>query len=714
MRSLLLPCWLVRAVVLGCAAAAPAEQRLVAQTAPPPPTAAAASPTAAKPPRLRLQNLAPLAREEGIAVVVPFGPGEVPTTPEWHVPDTPTSWQPFGLRWPDGSVRQALCLWRTRIAALAERELTLAPGAGPALPTGEFPPAPAELTIVARLGGREHRASVAWRDALEVGPLRLVHRHRGRVGDSGLVAELHLATWRDQAHAALDVAVFHSDPRSPALQLGIDELTVECRGMLLVLRHAGHFGITQQPIAGGSRAVLLQHSVLGDGQGLRRIGALLPLQPADAAAQTTQQAAATVPLLGVAAWRPSGAFGPFGVVPELPAWLQGEAARRYLAGRHRAFVDGNRGRGDPFVCFDHGLQRYAGQTGDQADFGVTKLGLVPATGLGSFLLEVEASVLQEACRPVHCFEVDGTPVDPARHPDWVVWNGRTHWHAGVAKDRLGKPAPEPEFERHGWTGKDREHWSSNFLGAYAQLTGEHWARSELANEARLYLAGQTIVPGWSTSNAGAPRGAGRTALAAAWMLLATGDQALRDRMDARMDLVYSQQWDGRDRPADQVRPMGVAGPDPRVLQGAHRYWNPWQDALAAIGFAAHHRVTGNPRARQLAEVLASNLVRHGWRVDERGHDVAAAIRWLDGEPFAAAQWRSDEPTLVTWSTGTGFRDWSIGAVEIARVVAQRDGDTVLQQKCEAIQQAMRATRQRPRDGGLDRFAEWDAVAWPPR
>ena len=37
------------------------------------------------------------------------------------------------------------------------------------------------------------------------------------------------------------------------------------------------------------------------------------------------------------------------------------------------------------------------------------------------------------------------------------------------EDRLGKPSPEPKYESHGWTGKDREHWSSNTLGAFALL-----------------------------------------------------------------------------------------------------------------------------------------------------------------------------------------------------------------------------------------------------
>jgi len=315
---------------------------------------------------------------------------------------------------------------------------------------------------------------------------------------------------------------------------------------------------------------------------------------------------------------------------------------------------------------------------------------------------------------VHFFEVDGSPVAPEAHPGWIVWAGRTHWHPEVSPDRLGKPVPEPKFTSHGWTGKDREHWSSNCLGAFALLTGAHWARLELQNEARLYLAGQTVDPRLSTSGAGAPRGAGRTALAATWIYLATGDERLRARIDERVDRVEYPQWDGRGSGPDRVRAFTSAGPDPRQLQGRSVYWNPWQEAIAAVGFGAVHRVTGNPRARELAEGLAANTVRHGWRLDARTAMVALALRWQDGRPLTAAD--HGDPAAAQWPTSSGFAEWALGACEIARVAAVRDADDGLAARAAAIQQRVRAGRSRPgpdlpERGGLDRLAEWDAVRW---
>lgn len=664
-------------------------------------------------PILVLQNLAPFAREELAAVVVPFAIGTVTELPDLHVPDIATAWEAFGARWPDGSLRQALCLFRTRLNALEQRRIPLQPGRGPELPTGAITAPAATLTLVLQQGERQFRAEPQFVADLEHNPLRRVELRRARLGDSGLLVELLLTAARDQDHAYVDVAAFHSDPRSRAMSCAIDELRLECRGMALWLRHAGRFGIRQALADGGSNHILLQQTSLGDGQGIRRCGALLPIPAANTQPPATTNAASLLPIYGACDWRASDAFGAFGQPAALPDWLRGSGLREHLAHRHRRFVDSDR-NGDPFAAGPLGLAKNAGQTGDQHDFGAVKLSLVAHSGLPSLLFEAEASVLQEACRPVHFYEADGQPVEPDQHPDWVVWSGRTHWHPEQSKDRLGKPVPEPPFEAHGWTGKDREHWSSNYLGAFALLTGAHWARLELANEARLYRAGQTLDPRYATSNSGPPRAAGRTQLAATWMYLATGDEALRRRIDDRLDQIEYMQWRGRTLPADHVRPFAVAGRDARMLGGQTDYWTPWQDGLAVLGFAAVHRTTGNPRARELAEHLARNLVTHGWKLDARECLVATAMRWQDGRPLTDQE--RNDPAAVLWSYGTGFSEWAAGACEIARITALRDGDTLLATRAQTIQQHLRTNRRRPPDnlpelGGIDRLSEWEAVQW---
>ena len=665
---------------------------------------------------ITVQNLAPHARRQPVACVVPFAPGMAFENPGLNVDDRPTIWQPFGARWPDGSWRQALCLFRVDIPPLSEQQLRLFAGTRTPSPKRIETPQ-AKLEVIVRRGEQVSRAEPKHVRDLESNRFRRVELRRARVGDTGIVAEVIVTAWRDQPFADVSVAAFFSDPKSADMQRRVDELAVECRGMGIVFRHAGYLGIEQRATPYGSRAVLLKDSVLGDGQGIRRVGAMVPPLRGDQRVDETVRAATVAPLLAATSWRSAGAFGPFGVVPPPPPWLAGDQLRVHLARRHREFVRRETPGGDPFGVFAHGMERFAGQTGDQADFGVCKLSQVAWSGLPSMLLEVELSVLQEACRPVHFFEPDGAPVDPAKHPEWVVWSGRTHWHGGESVDRLGKPHPEPAHETHGWTGKDRQHWSSNYLSAFALLTGSHWARRELENEARLFLAGQTLDQRYSTSSSGAPRGAGRTMLAAAWNLCVSGDERLRARMDARTDQVHISQWRDRALSPDRVRPMAVSRPDGRYLQGKHAYWSPWQDAIAAVGFAAQHRMTGNPRARALAEGLSQNVLRHGWRVDAAGSVVALAIRWLDGEPFSASQWLAEDATLAQWSPA--LSTWSIAAVEIARVAATRDKDAKLREKAVQVQRYMRGGRRRPASNypdlsGVDRFSEWDAVRWTPK
>lgn len=668
-----------------------------------------------KTPEVVLQNLAPFARRQAVAVVVPFAQGIAFENPGLTVNDLYTVWQPFGARWPDRSWRQALCMFTAEVPRLSELRLPLM--AGKATITKETIHMPAaNMHVVVRRGKVVERVEPVRVRDLEVNAMRRVELRRARIGKSGLVAELIVTAWRNQRHADISLAVFFSDPATAEMQRHYDEIAVECRGMGIVLRHPGYLGITQHMTAYGSRAVLLEQRVLGDGQGLRRVGVMVPPFDGNRISDETLRAVAVVPLLAASSWQGTGAFGPYGVVPAPPQWLAGNALRIHFAARHKAFTSRERAGGDPFVVGPFGLQRMASQNGDQADFGVCKLSLVAYSGIPSMLLEVEASVLQEACRPVHFYEDDATPVLPDQHPDWVVANGRSHADAAISKDRLGKPVPEPPVETHGWTGKDRQHWSSNYLSAYALLTGAHWARLELENEARLYLAGQTLDPQCTTSYAGAPRGAGLVALAAAWNLCVTDNPALHQRMDERMDQVYFQQWHGRELAADQVRPMSVHGPDARWLHGEHAFWNPWQDAIAAIGFGAQHRMTGNPHARELAEALAVNLVRHGWRMDQSSQQVAMAMRWLEGAPFSAEQWHSREETLVQWGFDAAYSEWSIGAVEIARVAALRDGDTAVAGKAATVQRLMRQQRRRPAAtypdlSGVDRFGEWDATSW---
>lgn len=667
---------------------------------------------AAQPRHVTIQNLAPHPRQEWFCVAVPFAKAEVAGLPDLHVEGHHTVWQPFGARWPDGSLRQALCLFRPTLPAGGEAELALVAGPGPSAEVEPGPDLSFELDIVVQVGGTEHRARPRLVRLLEINAARKVALLRCRVGGTGLVFELILEQYTGQEHVGADLALFFSDPTSADMQRRVDKVSVECRGAALVLRHQKSLGVETEIHDAGSDVVLLAEQILADGQGVRRTGVVVPpLLGDNSLRDRTILAAIAAPPLGATDWQSSGAFGPFGLVPPVPPWLRHGALRATLAGRHQKFVQQSQRAGGPFHAFTHGLAKNASQTGGQEDFGVAKMEAVAATGIPSFLAEVELSVLQEGCRPVHNFEEDGTPVLARKHPNWVVWSGRTHWHCQVSTDRLGKPCPVPRFESHGWSGKDRQHWSSLYLTAFYLLTGKHWALREIENEVQLYLAAQTVREGLTTSGPGAPRGAGRVLLTACWLYLCTGDADLLQRMHDRIDKVYAGGWFGSRVPEGKVRTFEVSRPDARMLQGKTEYWTPWQDALAAVGFAAFYRLTGDETAGEIADALALNTLRYGWRVEERQEPIiATALRWnADATPLTEAEVRSNDPTTVLWSHGTAFSVWAIGAVELARQAALRTDDQPMLARAEKILHSLRSRRQAPSDRWFDRFGEWDAV-----
>jgi hypothetical protein len=688
---------------------------------------AALSPAQEAPRVLTVQNLAPIERDEWISCSVPFAEGEVQGSPQLHVDGLATAWQPFGARWPDGSVRQALCFFRRPLRPLEEVTLPLVDGPGPSVaPEGQegfAVPDGHGLRFTVVLDGKEFAAQPPFVRFVEENAARRTALYRGRIGESGFVVELTVEWMRDQEHAYCGFGVFFSDPGTTALTRHVDELAVESSGPFLFLRHTGPVGTVPSRSAQGTRAVILQDDHLGDGQGFRRNGVLVPgleaATDADAVRRNaTIQAALLCKPLAATSWRDSGAFGAFGFVPPPPPWLQEpQALRAAMARKHADFVRwSSEQAGDPFRSPRYGLAASAHQAGEQADFGVVALEPVAYSGLPSFLFEVEWSVLQDGCRPVHNFEADTRPLRAADHPDWVAHNGRTHYHRPTSPDRLGKTDPKADFDSHRWFGKDNQHWSNNYLCAYYLLTGDPQIGLEIENEVQLYLGGRTLRPGIATSNPGAARAVGRSMLAATWLYLCTGDAALLERMRARMYQVNAPTWLDRDTPANRIRPFDIKKPDPRYIPGNEDpVWVPWEEALAVVGLAAYRELTRDRSEiiETLVDGLALNLLRYGWRVREDGRpEVGYAMRLLpDHRPLTDAE--KADPSFVKWPSSS-FGVWAMGSLHVGRAAAVRAADEFMVAWADELLRRLEAGRRPPRDGFYDRFAQWDGVRIPRR
>jgi hypothetical protein len=218
-----------------------------------------------------------------------------------------------------------------------------------------------------------------------------------------------------------------------------------------------------------------------------------------------------------------------------------------------------------------GVAEASGVTGAQEEQcfsakGAECFGMQPIASLA--VVARYATALGYAKRPCHWREADGSLLDFDGHnnPRLVFWDGVPHWHPAVSQDRLGMPSLPDMQERHGWSGPDREHWFYGSLFFAAMITGSRALQLDLESQARVVWFQETVIPGWSTSNAGASRGVG-------WFgIMVTGlDRCLKNRDTAqrvrqraleRLRMVYVPQLT---RPGENPA-VWDARPDPRLLQ----------------------------------------------------------------------------------------------------------------------------------------------------
>ncbi|MBL9078733.1 MAG: hypothetical protein JNL08_14585 [Planctomycetes bacterium] len=217
--------------------------------------------------------------------------------------------------------------------------------------------------------------------------------------------------------------------------------------------------------------------------------------------------------------------------------------------------------------------------------------------------------LKLAARPCHHREPDGRQADPQDHPQCVFWSGRPHWHTGVSPDQLGKTGTVTIEATNGWMGPDREHWLYNTVAAAARLTGSPLLQRELEQQARLFLFGETVTPGWSTSGADAARSVGWAGILVTHLWRNLEDRVLAQRVAQRwldrVDLVYLPQlWN---QPYDV---WDVRIDDPRLGPGA--WWMAWQQSIGAFGLDLACEQLGHAQGRVLARKAALACLDHNW------------------------------------------------------------------------------------------------------
>lgn len=267
-----------------------------------------------------------------------------------------------------------------------------------------------------------------------------------------------------------------------------------------------------------------------------------------------------------------------------------------------------------FVDPGVGPANLSGETGYQEAFLIRRGEPLLPNGLGSEWALYLATLGSAWCKnwPCHYREANGRLVDPAMHPHWVVWSGRTHYNENVSPDRLGKSQDlTPEMTPSEALGPEPEHWPCD-IAATARLVWSPALQRNLQQQAMLFLASQTIpsmLPNWSTNGPNTSRAMGYACCLAVELYRNLADRALAERVRQRLIA----RWNEVYRPLfwNTTGPLTVFVNDGRLWEDGSGCL-PWQESLAAYGFWLAGTVFGVQDMVTLGVRLARWCVDNAW------------------------------------------------------------------------------------------------------
>lgn len=596
-----------------------------------------------------VRNIADSARRDVVTMVLPFARGAYRGEPLVLL-DGPHAGQelqsrPLGAPWPDGSVRFALAHSPVRLIARQHAQCAVGIGGGVRprfMWTDAVLQGSRAFSVALRVGETVQPFS-EWA-VVDSGHLAITYRSRLRVPGTPIWAEFVLRMLSGCDHARFWFHYGDSDPGDPDVVHDVAGMALAFRGALPVVRHASDVELWRAS-GGGVVAIQLQDARRwADGQSQAGTGALLFGSRLD----STLAAELQWPVFACGySWPDSGAFGPWGYVPPPPPAEDLDTAAARAVADYRAHAPGA-----PWSEPVLGLGRRPGNTGDQRDFTGMPL-TAEAFGYAIERLHaVQRSVLRDAARPTHLRASDASPVRFGDNPDVLLWTGRPD--PRISRDMLGKSRGPTLAETDGWAGRDRQHWTVNYLATYALLTGDPWALAECDHLAELWLGEMRVASGSAVLDGTGPaRATGRTLKAGTLLYLVTGRPDLAARIAGRVDVV-ERDWAGRD--AAPVRPIYAGDPDPRKLGGAFPYWTPWEEGFAVMGLDAVARVFGNARAAALADAAGRSLLVDGFWSEDGVLAPGDAVAWLGGARLTPEQYA----THRAWA-GPGFNAWAAPA-----------------------------------------------------
>ena len=353
----------------------------------------------------------------------------------------------------------------------------------------------------------------------------------------------------------------------------------------------------------------------------------------------------------------------------------------------------------------HSCDLRPGIAGGQPAFGSTKGGPV-VTALQPRMIRAYCwSMADEALRPVHRREPDGSIVLMRNHPEHRTWMRTTHQNS---KDFLGKGKMQPRSNQGASKryGHDESH-VADYMSAYFALTGDYMAERWYISMLQGELATINSYVGWLSTD----RGQGRVAqfYANAYLLLPEFRTEIEAVMLARTKIV-EEQWPAKNvLTKDRTLPVMVVdiGKDVRWMAdpdgNAVEAFSCWQTAKCAAGLWAFAQVCEDPhladRNRNIALLCARTVVACFFKNAQGDWAAPYAVRYYVDD----REGQLPEMVSNNWEVngdGSGWTvDWSFAAVSLYAI---HGGSEIYRRK------AIQLMTEIPEPTRWD-YSEWRAV-----
>ena len=491
-----------------------------------------------------------------------------------------------------------------------------------------------------------------------------------RARTTSCIAELITYTFHNQPGVRFELAVFAESFSTPSLLFNV-KFSLEGAGagnVYNVMRYADPGNLVNRVWDDSAGALFHGHMLFFDEQTL-----LDPVQSTTMLAQYKQ------PLYGKTRWTRWGAWESRPpAVPRIEVLV--EYTKRF-----------NLPYWDPLAHVGGELgNKMPADTGDQGGFGTWKNIMTVGSESAALMYLDALAVCREFARPVNYFELDGSHVEKIEHPRWFTWSQRTHWHGGVSTDRLYRThnysAP------NGWLGYDRQHDTSMAIANQVLLNGSMASMRWLNRKAEAYLAGETVpsLYGYLSINSadGGGRGWGRPLLGMLYTWMATGDNALLERVNLRVKEIFDPLYRAANNNlAGPMRVIRLISGDARVL-GGRTGWIVWEDCIAVMGMDAMHKALSErnlyPESVAILEKaiweVGKTIVNHGWMKDR--FQLVNHYFW-DGTGVPHDDALYSDPFYVASADGTDYKSWALPTMEAVYKRCDTYGDPVT--KAKALQ-----------------------------